>query len=190
MAQVTIALASRACAAGLSDLFVFPGLDPGPAVSVAVFAMKPASRGSVRLVADDPRAPLAIDHGFLADPADAVVLAEGVERLRGLAAADPIAAYAGRELRPGAEVTAEEHVRAAARGFFHPVATCAIGRVVDGDGRVYGRDGPVRGRRLGHADDPARQHEPLHASRWPSGWRSAYRPSRRSRGSVPHATRH
>jgi choline dehydrogenase-like flavoprotein len=31
-------------------------------------------------------------------------------------------------------------VREASRGFFHPVATCAIGRVVDGDGRVYGFD--------------------------------------------------
>ena len=35
------------------------------------------------------------------------------------------------------------HVRTSARGFFHPVATCAIGRVVDGDGRVYGLDGLV-----------------------------------------------
>ena len=32
-------------------------------------------------------------------------------------------------------------MRETARGFFHPVATCAIGRVVDGDGRVYGLDG-------------------------------------------------
>ncbi len=30
------------------------------------------------------------------------------------------------------------HVRAEARGFFHPTGTCAIGRVVDGDGRVFG----------------------------------------------------
>ena len=33
------------------------------------------------------------------------------------------------------------HVRETARGFFHPVATCAIGQVVDGGGRVYGIDG-------------------------------------------------
>jgi choline dehydrogenase-like flavoprotein len=32
-------------------------------------------------------------------------------------------------------------VRAGARGFFHPTGTCAIGRVVDGDGRVLGLDG-------------------------------------------------
>jgi choline dehydrogenase-like flavoprotein len=31
-------------------------------------------------------------------------------------------------------------VRHNARGFFHPVGTCAISRVVEGDGRVYGLD--------------------------------------------------
>jgi len=34
-------------------------------------------------------------------------------------------------------------VRAAVRGFFHPVGTCAIGRVVDGRGRVLGVDGLI-----------------------------------------------
>ena len=147
MAQVTVAVSSSSCAAGLSDLFFFPGLDPpgprGYEVSVAVFAMKPASRGSVRLNASDPRAPLHIDHGFLSHPDDASVLVEGVERLRQIAAADPVRRYAGRETRPGPEVDAMTHVRTSARGFFHPVATCAIGRVVDGHGRVYGLDGLV-----------------------------------------------
>jgi choline dehydrogenase len=46
--------------------------------------------------------------------------------------------YAGREVRPGADVVADEHVRASARGFFHPVGTCAIGRVVDERCRVLG----------------------------------------------------
>ena len=95
----------------------------------------------MRLTAPDPRAPLAIDHGFLSDPRDAEVLEGGVEALRRLADAEPIRAYAGRETRPGAAVGARAHVRAAVRGFFHPVGTCAIGRVVDGHGRVLGVDG-------------------------------------------------
>ena len=145
MAQVTVALSSSACAAGVSDLFFFPGLDPpsghGYAASIAVFAMKPASRGSVQLNSSDPRAPLRIDHGFLSDPADAAVLVEGVESLRRLTADDPVRRYAGRETRPGPELDAMTHVRGAARGFFHPVGTCAIGCVVDGNGAVYGLDG-------------------------------------------------
>ena len=144
MAQVSIALSSSACAAGVSDLFLFPALDPpgprGYEVSVAVFAMKPASRGSVRLNSSDPRAPLQIDHGFLSDPVDASVLAEGVEQLREVTATDAVRRLAGRETRPGPEVDATAHVRATARGFFHPVGTCAVGRVVDGHGRVYGLD--------------------------------------------------
>ena len=147
MAQVTVAISSSACAQGLSDLFFFPGLDPQGAhayeVSVAVFAMKPASRGSVRLHSSDPRVPLSVDHGFLSDPDDSTVLTEGVESLRRLAAGDAVRAYAGRETRPGPEVDAMTHVRDTARGFFHPVGTCAIGRVVDGGGRVYGLDGLI-----------------------------------------------
>jgi choline dehydrogenase len=145
MAQVTIEARSSACGEGVCDLFVFPALDPpgehGYEASAAVFAMKPDSRGSVRLTSRDPRAPLAIDHGFLSDERDVTVLVEGVDALRALAGTAEVCAYAGGEVRPGADVGAERHVRATARGFFHPVGTCAIGHVVDGDGRVLGIDG-------------------------------------------------
>ena len=66
------------------------------------------------------------------------MLAEGFELLRELASAAPVAPYAESELRPGADVDTEAHVRATARGFFHPVATCAIGRVLDERCRVRG----------------------------------------------------
>src|SRR2546421_8492759 len=138
MGQVTVAGRSRSCPPGVRDLFVFPALDIGLEISGAAFAMKPRSRGSVRLHSTDPEAPLAIDHGFLRDERDVEVLAEAFERLRELAESDAVAPYAARELRPGLEVGAEAHVRATARGFFHPVATCAIGRVLDERCRVLG----------------------------------------------------
>jgi choline dehydrogenase len=138
MGQVTVAARSGSCPPGVRDLFTFPALDIGPEISGAVFAMKPHSRGSVRLHSRDPEAPLAIDHGFLRDGRDVAVLAEGFERLRELAESEPVRSYRGAELRPGPEVSAEEHVRASARGFFHPVATCAIGRVLDERCRVLG----------------------------------------------------
>jgi choline dehydrogenase len=145
MAQVTVAVASSLCEEGLRDIFFFPGVDPpagqGYEASVGVFAMKPRSRGSVRLISRDPSVPLAIDHGLLSDPRDGEVLAEGVDALRELTGSEPIRRYAGRETRPGAEVDARTHMREAVRGFFHPTGTCAIGRVVDGAGRVYGLDG-------------------------------------------------
>jgi choline dehydrogenase len=144
---VTIEARSSRCAAEVCDQFLFPAVDPpGPAgyeISAAVFAMKPESRGTVRLTSPDPRAPLAIDHGFLSDARDADVIAEGVETMRALAASEAARAYAVRETRPGPEVDGLTHARTTARGFFHPVGTCAIGRVVDGSGRVLGYDGLV-----------------------------------------------
>jgi choline dehydrogenase len=138
MAQATVRARSKQCAPGVCDLFVFPALDPGCEISAAVFAMKPASRGRVSLTSRDPRAPLRIEHGFLADPHDAEVLEEGCEALRELARAHPVARCVATEVRPGPTVAADTHVRQAARGFFHPVGTCAIGSVVDARGRVHG----------------------------------------------------
>jgi choline dehydrogenase len=125
---------------GGSDLFFFPAADPGGEISAAVFAMKPWSRGRVSLGSDDPRAPLRIEHGFLSDERDVDTLAGGVEEFRRLVAREPISLYAAGETRPGPDVDARTHVRATARGFFHPVGTCAIGSVVDAQGQVLGHE--------------------------------------------------
>jgi choline dehydrogenase len=138
MGQVTVVARSSDCPPGVRDLFVFPALDIGPEISGAAFAMKPRSRGSVRLNGPAPETPLAIDHGFLRDEHDLGVLVEGFERLRELAQSEWVRPYVAHELRPGPEVDAETHVRATARGFFHPVATCAIGTVLDDRCRVIG----------------------------------------------------
>jgi choline dehydrogenase len=138
MSGITVPLRSTACPEGVCDLFMFPATDPGYEISAAVFAMKPASRGRVSLTSTDPRAPLHVEHGFLTSEADVPVLVEGFERLRAHAETEPMRRYAARELRPGADVDAERHVRATARGFFHPTGTCPIGKVVDERARVYG----------------------------------------------------
>ena len=138
MAAVTVQARSSACEPGVCDLFLFPGVDPGYEISAAVFAMKPRSRGSVRLTARKPEAPLAIDHGFLRDEHDADVLTEGFEMLRELVAGEHFRPYRADEVRPGDDIDAAAHVRATARGFFHPVATCALGMVVDERCRVLG----------------------------------------------------
>jgi choline dehydrogenase len=138
MAQVTVGATAAGGAHGRWDLYLFPALEPGWEISAAAFAMKPWSRGRVRLNDRDPRTPLAIDHGLLADERDVALLTEGVERLREFAAEPPIRRYVASEIRPGASVGPLEHVRAAVRGFFHPTGTCAIGVVVDERCRVRG----------------------------------------------------
>jgi choline dehydrogenase len=138
-----LAFAGITVRAADGDLFMFPATDPGYEISAAVFAMKPRSLGRVSLTDADPRAPLAIDHGFLSDEADVEVLVEGFEQLREVGRSDVIKRYAAREVRPGEGVSAESHVRATASGFFHPTGTCGIGRVVDEHGRVYGYENLV-----------------------------------------------
>ena len=89
----------------------------------------------------DPRAPLAIDHGFLsrtrATPRSSPRASKLLRRLTG---SDAIRTYAGPRDAPRCRGRrAHHHVRDTARGFFHPVATCAIGRVaVDEHCRVLG----------------------------------------------------
>jgi choline dehydrogenase len=146
MAEVTVALRSSRCAEGVHDLFLLVSITPGEQryeIGAAAFAMKPRSVGRVRLNDSDPRTPLSIDHGFLRDPVDADVVEEGFEKLRELAASEPMSRYVARETQPGAEVSAREHTLAEARGFFHPVGTCAIGSVVDPQGRVLGYENLV-----------------------------------------------
>lgn len=48
--------------------------------------------------------------------------------------------YIEAELRPGPLADIGAYVDADVRGFFHPVGTCGIGRVVEPDGRVRGLD--------------------------------------------------
>ena len=145
MAQVTVRARSSRCEPGLWDVFHVAALEEGVdgrfEASAATFVMRPRSRGSVRLTSQDPRVPPIVDHGLLADPVDAGVLAEGIAHLRGLADTQEVGRLGGREARPGRDVSPAEHARTAARGFFHPTSTCAIGSVVDADCRVLGVEG-------------------------------------------------
>jgi choline dehydrogenase-like flavoprotein len=48
--------------------------------------------------------------------------------------------YIEAELRPGPLADIGAYIDADVRGFFHPVGTCGIGRVVEPDGGVGGLD--------------------------------------------------
>jgi choline dehydrogenase len=138
---------------GLWDLMLLPAAFPvsgdpdspgGWVLSSSSMLMRPRWTGSVRLRDRDPhRLPLvpelALDTGD--DLARAMY---GVELARRLARSDAAAGLVGEEIAPGEGATATD---VAARGrdalsaFFHPVGSCPMGAVVDGDGRVHGFDG-------------------------------------------------
>jgi len=150
MAQVVVKARSHRCEEELWDIHLFPATEPGKdelghpsgtyELSAAVFAMKPRSRGCVRLGGPDPATPPVIEHGFLSDPSDADVLVDGLELLRELAGTAAMDAYVGEELRPGQGADLEAYVRETVRGYFHPVGTCALGSVVDASGAVFGHE--------------------------------------------------
>jgi choline dehydrogenase len=139
-------------ASGPYDIHVFPiaahphSLLAGR-VMLVVAAMEPRSRGVLRVLGPDPEAAPLIDHGYLtdADGHDRTVLAEGSERMRELAATEPLRSMIGDELPS----TAESPIDSFYAHYFHPVGTCAMGRasdplaVCDGAGRVYGLEGVV-----------------------------------------------
>lgn len=150
MAQVIVKARSGQCPEDTWDIHILPATDPGKdelghptgsyELSAAVFALKPRSRGRVRLAGPDPTTPPVIEHGFLSDPADLEVLVDGLALLRRLGASEAMSPYAAGEVRPGLDVDPEAYIRETVRGYFHPVGTCAMGTVVDADGAVLGHE--------------------------------------------------
>ncbi len=121
--------------------------------SIGTSALRPRSRGFVRVRSADPDDKPIIDHRFLTDPEglDAAMLMDGVEILRELAASPALASLVGRETHPGPEtMTRRElaaHVYAHPDNYWHPVGTCRMGAeadrgaVVDARARVFGVEG-------------------------------------------------
>jgi choline dehydrogenase-like flavoprotein len=114
-------------------------------------ALKPRSRGTIRLRSADPRARAAIDPGYLSDPDghDLAMLVEGVRLSRGILAQAPFDPYRGDEIFPGTDVrddtAIEAFIRRKAETIYHPVGSCRMGRddgaVVDPELRVRGIEG-------------------------------------------------
>jgi choline dehydrogenase len=128
-------------------LYVEEGLVPPPAhgFSIAAVCLQPRSRGSVRLRSCDPLDAPEIDPAFLGDTADLDVLVEGAKLARRIAPTGPLGRWYARQRAPAETLQSDDEVagwiRASAHTIYHPVATCALGRVVDTDLRVRGLEG-------------------------------------------------
>jgi choline dehydrogenase len=115
--------------------------DGGASVpALLAFLMKPRSTGRLTLQSEDPLAPPLIAHRHLSDERDVDPIVRAVELARQVGATEPVASLVARETVPG-EMDVERYVRENVRGYYHPVGTCAIGRVVDGQLRVPGVEG-------------------------------------------------
>jgi choline dehydrogenase len=140
------------------DLHLFPillplapaGCEP-PAAGFALVAavVVPASRGCVRLAANDPQAAPLIDPGFLREPRDTSLLEEGLRLIRQVAATAAVSELRKSEVWPGADVRTSaglrNYIRRTVASYDHPAGTCRMGTgadtVVDTRLRVRGLAG-------------------------------------------------
>lgn len=107
---------------------------------------RPRSRGSVRLTAADPDAPLTIDPNYFADPDDMAVMIRAIRYCREIAGQPALAAWNEGEHFPGPAVESDTQLAAFIEEYvstwFHPVGTCRMGTgadaVVDPTLRVHG----------------------------------------------------
>ena len=124
---------------------------PGQAYSVALGAMTPSSRGSVRLSGSRPDAGPLLDPNYYGDPRDVEVMAAGLRIARAIGRADALAPWRAEEVLPGPGVHADDaeavrrYLFRSLRTYSHHVGSCRIGTddmaVVDTDLRVRGIDG-------------------------------------------------
>jgi choline dehydrogenase len=135
---------SSFCPQGTWDLHllvaVFPGGD-GVVLAMSSMLLQAEWEGTVRLRSLDPASLPAVSELNLESDADMSAALEGVELARRLVGTEALADRVADELAPGADATLEELRalgRAALTTYFHPVGTCAMGRVTDSTGKVRG----------------------------------------------------
>jgi choline dehydrogenase len=121
------------------------GLDHG--LGFGPYVCRPVASGSVELRSAVPYAKPRIRHNYLAEPVDRVRLREGVRMAmtiaRRPALLDHVAtlADAARQgLAPASDTddAIDAFVRENAFSFYHPSGSCAMGKVVDAELRVFG----------------------------------------------------
>ena len=123
----------------------------GIGYTVHACALRPRSRGALRLKSNDPAQPAAIHANYLSDAEgyDLKMMVEGVRLSREILAQTAFDAYRGPEIFPGVDASddraLETFVRRKAETIYHPVGTCRMGidadAVVDSELRVHGLRG-------------------------------------------------
>ena len=124
----------------------------GHGMSCHATALRPASRGTVRLASRDMRDAPLIDPAFLSDPADLETLVRGFKWVRKIFSQPAFSDYGGADLQRElyfSNVHSDDDIRQAIREradtIYHPVGTCRMGSderaVVDPQLRVRGIDG-------------------------------------------------
>ncbi len=105
-----------------------------------------ASRGRLRLRSADPRWRPEIDPAYYSEPIDLDVMVSALRSLIEIGARAPLSKYLAGPFMPArlTNLTDEDlrnHVREVTQTLYHPVGTCAMGKVVDAELTVEGVEG-------------------------------------------------
>jgi choline dehydrogenase len=113
-------------------------------VWVSPCLLTPRSRGSVRLASKDPAAKPIVRNEFFSAPEDMPRMTAAVRLMEEICGQPAMRPYCAEPFTTPAGESEEElraHVARTTFAIYHPVGTCAIGSVVDGELRVQGLDG-------------------------------------------------
>ena len=102
-----------------------------PAITASVCNLRPESRGSVRLVSADPKAPPVIAPNYLSTAGDRRVARDAIRQARAIMSQAPMARYAPQEMKPGPDFADDAALDRAAGDIgttiFHPTCTVRMG---------------------------------------------------------------
>ena len=116
-------------------------------VSLLMCLEHPLSRGSVHITSSDPLAAPRIDPGYFKHPADAKILAKGMQWMERVAKHPLLAKQMGKRELPGdgysldSDEDAVKYVKNHVSTQYHLIGTAALGEVVDSDLKVKGVKG-------------------------------------------------
>ena len=120
---------------------------PHHAFQLHVGTLRPSSRGTLRLRSADPSDEPLIDPNFFAEKEDVVDMRNALRLADELVHTDSFAPYRGDRLGPAPGLDLEDDdavdawIRASGHSAYHLSCTCAMGSVVDTEGRVMGTEG-------------------------------------------------
>ena len=102
----------------------------GHGFSCHACALRPHSKGTVRLNSNDPTAPPALDPNFLDDDRDIATLRAGVRHMKRILETPPLTDFKPTDRHPiniNSDEELDELIRSRADTVYHPVGTCRMG---------------------------------------------------------------